>query len=206
MTDKPSETAHPASRETFRIFLGCPLPADCAHELNKWALSSFPSTGFRVTPVERLHATILFFGEVDESLKDVLARETGLVRWDRLSVRLDSVRQYGRNAIALRLVAPGDVLTKLGQRLFSDAEIPDDPLARLYRQLPKARSRRPHETQSLDLHVTVARTRNSGHPRLETLIAPQRSLELNRLVLYQSINTEDGLEYRVVAEADQPIS
>lgn len=167
----------------MRVFLGCPVPPDVAREMAAWAALSFDPQVVRFVPIENLHITFAFYGEVDSETAEELASLTRKVQWRPLKVHSAGARFYGRNAIAIRvegvLYAP-----KYGDLDELEFHQPD-----------WLRPRDP------DPHVTIARLRPGAlAPALPSLA--QNAFELDRLVLYQSVLSPNGSRYLPLAEAN----
>jgi len=175
----------------MRLFLGCPLDADTARKVAAWAEEELKGLPVKLVPAENLHATTLFFGEVDEETAALLSHATGLVGWQPMRAEAKALKLYGKTALSLALDAPIDPLQV---ELRGDAETPLSRMASLLHAM------RPRENRPLDLHVTIARARGAIDSR--RLPPPPRiHASLDSLVLYRSHLSQRGAHYERLAES-----
>ena len=207
-------------RATHRLFLGIPVPREEAVFLAKAAERELAVPGVRLTPAENLHVTLIFFGDVTAETREELVALTREIRWIPFRVRTGEVAKMGRTAIAVRLAASAEAISRLEDRLgrasvIYPADLPPEeitaiharvfdessPFARMRPHIPlperDRKSRRQRVGRALELHVTVARTKATVTDLPSHLIDLQFDLE--RVVLYESFLEPGGSRYVPIA-------
>jgi 2'-5' RNA ligase len=175
-------------------------------------------------PPENLHVTLLFFGSVDEAMRDRLAGLTQETVWKPISARTGELTAFGKSALALRLDVSNEQIEHLEDRLARASKAappgmpfekieewartwsrPEDPLHQMALSIPEPdriqKVRRQHQRRPLELHLTVARTKSRPPFELSEKRMPPIDLLLDRLVLYESHLGPEGSRYEVTAEA-----
>lgn len=203
-----------------RLFLGCPVEAEAARPIAEWSASEL--VGLRAVPSENLHVTLLFFGSVDAAKRDELIALTREVVWEPLPARTAELASLGRSAVGVWLDAPQERVEQLEDRLVRAGKIVprglsreeystwmasvwnrEDPLCRLALQIPEPENvqkrRRQRQGRPLRLHLTLAR-RKDPSVSVDAQLPPV-DLTLDRLVLFESLQTASGVRYLAIAES-----
>ncbi len=175
------------STTLHRLFLALPVPPVEAERLALWAAHALAGKPVRLVPAHQLHATLLFFGDVDSPKRDEMAKLVAGVAAVPFPVRVGPLRLYGRSALAVALLAAPNDLAGLEERVFCQP-----PLNGLLAYLHPAERRRP----GIRLHITVARAREpialpSPPPPLEAV--------LGRIALFESRLSSSGPTYTELA-------
>lgn len=144
----------------------------------------------RVIPPEKMHVTVLFFGNVVEEHAAQLIDLTNRVKWRRLEVETGKLSVFNQGALVIRLNSDT-------RDLEEQLNLPNSSLGRMAairRELDKERNR-PDRDRELELHVTLGRLRERR--KLNAVANPlQMRFELEGLVLYESVLSRDGSQYR----------
>lgn len=177
--------------EQSRLFLGCPMPDEAAAALAEWATTALAGTGTRLVPQANLHATVLFFGSVEQEVRVGIVEAVGEVIWEPLRARIGRLQKYGQSAVGARVRLERDGHADLQARMEQG---PLAELAKVARGLGHP-PRRP-----LDLHVTLLRVR-SHEARYSEIRPPAIAFQLDRIRLYESVLGTGGSTYTAIAES-----
>lgn len=169
--------------EAMRLFLALTPDARAALAIDHWRALHWPAQG-REVPIQNLHVTLCFLGEVDERRAErlVLALDEFVERPRRLEVDFDEPGYHPASAVTLLTPsAPPDALMTLGKRMRS-----------LANRAGIRVDKRPFKP-----HVTLARRVDNPPP--PPLSAPDICLQFDRIDLVESIRERAGVRYRECA-------
>ena len=170
----------------IRLFAALPLPFDITEGLAR-RTQGLPRAAWR--PVEGLHITLAFFGEMDEARASDLDLELGRLVMEPFLLHLEGVGQFveGPSAQTLHARVP---LTEPLERLARKCET----AARKVGVRPETRAYRPH--------VTLASVKRAPPERVVAWIAAHNLLRspdwrADQFHLYSSLRGERGAHYEV---------
>jgi RNA 2',3'-cyclic 3'-phosphodiesterase len=83
----------------MRLFVALPLPAETRDALAGWMSRCGAQPGLRWTPVEQLHITLHFLGEVAESRLDSIMQALDGIAARRFRVTFEGVESLGRGGV-----------------------------------------------------------------------------------------------------------
>jgi 2'-5' RNA ligase len=177
----------------IRLFAAIALPGEIGEGLG---LRQRGLADARWRPIEALHITLRFFGEVSEPLADDLDLALGQVRGEAMTLALAGVGAFGEGADIHAVwagVRPDPALEQLARRCES--------AARKAGCKPETRAWRPH--------VTLAYLRRPDPARVAAWIQANNLLAsppflADAFGLYSSWRTDEGSEYRL--ERRYPLS
>lgn len=164
---------------------------------------------WRFSPIENLHLTLKFIGEIPPARIDALCEATARATEDAKPFRL---RVAGLGAFPPRTARPRALWLGLEEPDATDANDPTPALSQLQRKLEDEcfRSGFPREEKTFHLHLTLARARRAAHgespPRtlrpqeLEQKIGRFAPIELavQSLTIYRSELSPQGSRYTPV--------
>jgi len=176
----------------IRLFAAVALPEDIAEPL---ARRQQPLPGARWRPIESLHITLRFFGEVREDTADDLDSELSAIAMPPFALRLEGVGAFGEGADLHALWAG------VGE---------SEPLKRLAGRCEAAarKAKLEPETRVFKPHVTLAYLNRADPGRVAAWIQGHNLLKspeftVDRFGLYSSWPTHEGSAYRL--ERDYPL-
>lgn len=186
-TDVPTAT----NGRMLRLFTALTLPDDVTDTLKR-RQSGLP--GARWRPLEALHVTLGFYGEMDERRADDLASELSRIGGGPFEITLKGVGAFGDN--------------HRSHTLWAGVETPNDPLSVLSGRCKKAEERAGvvMETREYRPHVTLAYLKPQTNPdRIGAWMAGHNLLHsppirIDRFGLYSSVLTDDGSHYELERE------
>jgi len=169
----------------IRLFAAIELPEQIRMQLSLLQ-SGIP--GARWSPIENLHLTLRFIGEVNEAvardIDDVLAD----IRDTSFSLSLKGVGEFGR---------------KEGRTLWAGISN-GDPLQHLVAKIESGLQRMglPAETRKYSPHVTLARLRDVPMAEIQTFLTTHAlfkspPFEVRQFALFSSLATSKGSHYSV---------
>ena len=175
----------------LRLFTALTLPDDVAETLKR-RQSGLP--GARWRPLEALHVTLAFYGEMDERRADDLASELSRVGGGPFEIALRGVGAFGD--------------AHRSQTLWAGVETPDDRLSVLAGRCKAAGQRAGVAMEARDYrpHVTLAYLKPQTNPdRIGAWMAGHNLLRsppirIDRFGLYSSVLTSDGSHYELERE------
>jgi len=175
----------------LRLFTALSLPDDVAETLKR-RQSGLP--GARWRPLDALHVTLSFYGEVDERRADDLASELSRVGGEPFEIRLKGVGAFGDN--------------HRSHTLWAGVETPNDRLSVLAGRCRKAGERAgvAMEAREYRPHVTLAYLKSQTNPdRIGAWMAGHNllhspAIRIDRFGLYSSVLTDDGSHYALERE------
>jgi len=170
----------------IRLFSAIALPGDVAQGLAR-RQQGLP--GARWRPMESLHITLRFFGEVSETLADDLDAELSIVTGGPISLVLSGVGAFGEGEDVRAVwagVEESETLRRLARRCETSA-----------RKAGLKAERRPWRP-----HVTLAYLRGAEPGRVAAWVQGHNLLkspafDVNRFGLYSSWRTDEGSHYRL---------
>lgn len=173
----------------IRLFAALEVPEDIGQGL---ARRQQGLAGARWRPLEALHVTLRFFGEVREDVARDLDAELGAVSGDPLDLTLEGVGAFGEGEEIHAVwagVAENPALRQLAARCESAAR----------------RAGLKADTRTYKPHVTLAYLRRPDPDRVAAWIQGHNLLKsppfrLDRFGLYSSHQTSEGSRYRLEAE------
>lgn len=174
----------------LRLFAAIPVPFDIAETLQR-RQSGLP--GARWRPLEALHITLAFYGDVAERQADDLASELIRAPFGPFDIALSGVGAFGdahRSQTLWTGVEAGPELARLAERCRSAA----------------GRARIAMETRTYRPHVTLAYLKTQTNPdRIGAWMAGHNLLKsppirVDRFGLYSSVLTGDGSVYALERE------
>ena len=174
---------------SIRAFFGLPVPEHQRHELGRFiAGCGALAPDFRWTPVENLHLTIRFIGNVDRSVVDSIAGALASNALASFDIALGAIGTFGRGR-AVRVVWLG-----LGQGMEGAAALAAQVEAEC------VRAGLVGEERPFQAHLTLARARARGGSRLPDLPEPPHvdPWRAGELILYSSRLTRSGAVYEPV--------
>lgn len=169
----------------IRLFAAIELPETVRLQLS---LLQGGIPGARWSPIENLHLTLRFIGEVSEAvardIDDVLAD----IREPPFSLSLKGVGEFGRKEgrTLWAGVSNGDALQHLAAKIESALQ----------------RMGQPAETRKYSPHVTLARLREVPMVEIQTFLTAHAlfrspTFEVTQFALFSSVPTSRGSHYRV---------
>ena len=175
----------------LRLFAALTLPPDVAETLQR-RQSGLP--GARWRPLDALHVTLAFYGEMDERRADDLASELSRIGGGPFEIALNGVGAFGDN--------------HRSHTLWAGVETPNERLSVLAGRCKKAGQRAgvAMETRDYRPHVTLAYLKPQTNPdRIGAWIAGHNLLHsppirIDRFGLYSSVLTDDGSQYGLERE------
>ena len=175
----------------LRLFTALTLPDDVAGTLKR-RQSGLP--GARWRPLEALHVTLAFYGEMDERRADDLASELSRVGGGPFEIALRGVGAFGD--------------AHRSQTLWAGVETPDDRLSVLAGRCKAAGQRAGVAMEARDYrpHVTLAYLKPQTNPdRIGAWMAGHNLLRsppirIDRFGLSSSVLTSDGSHYELERE------
>lgn len=175
----------------IRLFAALPIPFDVAETLAR-RQTGLP--GARWRPVEALHVTLAFYGDVDERRADDLVAELGrAATGGPFEITLNGVGAFGevhRRQTLWAGVEPCERLTTLAGRCRAAAERAGIPM--------EHRAYRPHVTLAyLKAHADPARIAAwmAGHNLLHS-----PPIRIDRFGLWSSVLSDSGSHYTLEQE------
>jgi len=173
----------------IRLFAAIALPEDVAEGLT---IRQYGVEGARWRPMEAMHITLRFFGEVQERMADDLDTELGSVGGGPFAISLAGVGAFGEGALVRALwagVVENPALNQLAGRC--------EAAARRAGLAPETRAFRPH--------VTLAYTRKPDPREVAIWVQSHNLLKsppfaVDRFGLYSSHRTSEGSRYRLERE------
>ncbi len=177
----------------IRLFAALPVPFDIAEDLAR-RQQGLP--GARWTPLENLHVTLRFFGEVSETVAGDLDAALATVAMDSFEVALQGAGTFG-DADRVRAVWAGVASSEPLARLAGKCET----AARRCGLKAEARTYRPH--------VTLAYLKRSIEPRAAAWVQGHNLLHsppwrVRAFALYSSWLSREGSRYEL--ERTYPLS
>lgn len=177
----------------IRLFAGIELPDDIRMRLAGIA-GGVP--GARWVPLENMHLTLRFIGEVDEATAGDLDAALMQVRGSPFDLVIEGAGSFSHGRFPSMLwagVAKNEPLVRLQERVESALQ--------RFGLEPEARKFTPH--------VTLARLRDSPRDRVEAFVAEHALLRLapfrvRHFTLFSSFLGHEQSSYR--AEAEYPLS
>ena len=173
----------------IRLFAAIALPEDVAEGLT---IRQYGVEGVRWRPMETMHITLRFFGDVQERIADDLDAELGGVGGSPFAISLAGVGSFGEGERIHALwagVVENPTLNQLAGRC--------EAAARRAGLKPEARAYRPH--------VTLAYARNPNPREVAIWVQSHNLLKsppfaVDRFGLYSSHRTSEGSRYRLERE------
>jgi 2'-5' RNA ligase len=84
----------------MRLFVALPLPDEVRAGLARWVKSCGAQPGLRWTPVEQLHFTLHFLGEVADDRVAAITTALGRIEAPAFPVAFDRIETLGRGVLA----------------------------------------------------------------------------------------------------------
>jgi 2'-5' RNA ligase len=173
----------------IRLFAAIALPEDVAEGLT---IRQYGVEGVRWRPMETMHITLRFFGDVQERIADDLDVELGAVGGSPFAISLAGVGSFGEGDRIHALwagVVDNPALYQLSGRC--------EAAARRAGLKAEARAYRPH--------VTLAYARNPNPREVAIWVQSHNLLKsppfaVDRFGLYSSHRTSEGSRYRLERE------
>lgn len=176
-----------------RLFIGIPLSDETLRVLQVFQEKQEGGKALRWTPVENLHLTVYFFGNV------TVARLPNLL--EMLRVALDNFTPFelvfDRYSLAPDKQTPRMIWARYNRS--NTFRLLVQRIEGLYQQVEKRQEYR----KSPIPHVTLARVKGAGafESGTQLQVAPQApNLFIDRLILWESILSQAGAEYRPLHE------
>ena len=174
-----------------RLFAALTLPPDAAETLQR-RQSGLP--GARWRPLEALHVTLAFYGEMDERRADDLASELSRVGGQPFEIALKGVGAFGDG--------------HRSHTLWAGVETPNGSLSILAGRCRAAGQRAGAAMEMRDYrpHVTLAYLKRQTNPdRIGAWMAGHNLLHsppirIDRFGLYSSVLTDGGSHYELERE------
>lgn len=166
----------------MRLFVGLPVPSDLAQALVRFTQNiELPKA--RRTPPENIHLTLVFLGEVVESVVPAIERELSQLAFYPFQLRLTALNTFPRAGILFAEVEPARALLQLQARIAESMVrcgfAPED---------------RPYHP-----HLTLARFRGPLQRKDSVLPASlQRNFPGDSVNLYRSRLGAGGSHYEVI--------
>lgn len=178
-------------RRMVRLFTALTLPPDVAETLKR-RQSGLP--GARWRPLDALHVTLAFYGEMDERRADDLASELSRVGGEPFHIALNGVGAFGDD--------------HRSHTLWAGVETSDDRLSVLAGRCKTAGARAglTMEARAYRPHVTLAYLKpQTNADRIGAWMAGHNLLHsppfrIDRFGLYSSALTDDGSHYELERE------
>ena len=175
----------------LRLFTALTLPPDVGETLQR-RQSGLP--GARWRPLDALHVTLAFHGEMDERRADDLASELSRVAGGPFEITLNGVGAFGDN--------------HRSHTLWAGVETPNGPLSVLAGRCRKAGERAGivAEAREYRPHVTLAYLKPQTNPdRIGAWMAGHTLLRsppirIDRFGLFSSVLTDTGSHYELERE------
>jgi 2'-5' RNA ligase len=173
----------------IRLFAAIALPEEVAEGLS---VRQYGLEGVRWRPIETMHITLRFFGEVQERVADDLDAELSGVGGSPFEIALAGVGTFGEGA-QINTLWPGVVENPALSQLAARCE------AAARRAGLKA------ETRTFRPHVTLAYTKNPDPRDVAVWVQSHNLLKsppfaVDRFGLYSSHRTSEGSRYRLERE------
>lgn len=185
-----SSTSVDTNGRMLRLFTALSIPFDVAETLSR-RQTGLP--GARWRPLEALHVTLAFYGEVDERAADDLAGELSRIPGEAFEIELRGVGAFGdahRSHTLWAGLEPSERLNVLAGRCRAAAE----------------RAGIRMEPRAYRPHVTLAYLKTQTNPdRIGAWITNHNLLHsppirIDRFGLYSSVLTDDGSHYELERE------
>ncbi|MBD3276955.1 MAG: RNA 2',3'-cyclic phosphodiesterase [Candidatus Aegiribacteria sp.] len=171
----------------LRVFAALELPEDTAAMIYEWQkplMNKYPSLKWVST--DRMHLTLRFFGDIDESVIRKINAELATWKPGPLDFSLTEAGFFGRRR-SPSVYWLGGVFPKEIKRMAEGlASIPDD----------KGRT----DEREYIPHLTVARRRRSSSVPTELVLAGEIPGVFRSAALFNSRLTPNGPEYRYLYE------
>ncbi|WP_254424254.1 RNA 2',3'-cyclic phosphodiesterase [Thalassospira marina] len=177
----------------MRLFVGIPIPADIAEDLYPIARAI---RGLEAQTPENMHLTLKFIGNVDDrhvagTIDDALMA----IGFDGFDLKVAGLGMFGTDKKARILwaaVQNQPLLGQLAQRVESALLACEDISEQL-------------EQRKFAPHITLGRNRSAHRAVVEQAVVDHadvtsRVFHVDKFCLYQSISTNDGPVYQVMAE------
>jgi 2'-5' RNA ligase len=173
----------------IRLFAAIALPEEVAEGLS---VRQYGLEGVRWRPMETMHITLRFFGEVQERVADDLDAELSGVGGSPFEIALAGVGTFGEGAQINTLwagVVENPALSQLAARCEAAAR----------------RAGLKAETRTFRPHVTLAYTKNPDPRDVAIWVQSHNLLKsppfaVDRFGLYSSHRTSEGSRYRLERE------
>ncbi|RJQ18730.1 RNA 2',3'-cyclic phosphodiesterase [Candidatus Woesearchaeota archaeon] len=165
----------------MRLFIACPVSLDVVAECKRVQSGL---SGARFSFVKDFHVTLKFLGEVAPKIAEQVVVALGKVHFSAFDASLSCLGVFP-SMESPRVVWLG---VEPAAEFISLQRQVDDVLSSLF---PKEKEFVPH--------LTIARVKE-GVPKLPNSPVVPQSWHISRFVLYESVLTKEGSQYRVVAE------
>jgi len=179
MTNKPT---------SIRVFFAIPVSEDRAEQFQKRLLMANPKLTHQVrwTKSGNHHITVRFLGNIEEEKIPMLIKLVG-----------ESIREIDPFKVTLRYITPFP--GHLG-RLASINILPSIELQTLYNAINSAANHLDFddETRAYMPHITLFKTKNKQQVEFQKIFLENESVEVNKLILYQSITSDKGSQYKIL--------
>ena len=162
----------------------------------------------------------MFFPSVTDEKRDWMADLVRSVEWDCLEATTGATVLLGRGALAVELILPRDVASRLDDRLIRASDLGsqkgaienyyrlrDEPLGQLALAQGEAqwepRRRNHRHGRPLSRHVTFARYKKDAAETIPLHRIPKLEIPLPRVALYESQLGQTASTYEIIAESSQ---
>ena len=166
----------------MRLFFGLRPDARACLDIDRWRERTLPPLAHPV-PLGNLHLTLAFLGEVRERDLEFLTDEVGLLRSPPIEMFLDQLGYYPKPQVLW--IGPG----KTPEAAISLTHA----LRHICRRLGLRTERREFQA-----HMTIAR--RCVIPPPASAEPPAFALAFDSFVLFESVNTRRGVQYREVRQ------
>jgi len=170
----------------IRVFIGLDLPEDIKRSLG---LLKSPVRGAKWVPLENLHITVRFIGEVSENTLQIIKEELREISFYNFKVKLKDIGHFSAKSspkIIWAGVEPIEEIMELRERI-------DEALSRV---------NIPLEKKKYIPHLTLARLKGSQFPDVAEYLQQgmgffTREFEVGEMILFSSKQKEEGSVYSV---------
>jgi 2'-5' RNA ligase len=173
--------------DTMRLFVALPLPDEVRAGLARWVKSCGAQPGLRWTPVEQLHFTLHFLGEVAGDRVAEITAALGKIEAPTFQVAFERIETLGRGVLAAA-AQPAPPFAALAESVRS--------------RLRQFTAESAQSDRAFHPHVTLARARHGATiPKASALPAlPALKFTATCFRLYRSELRREGAVHTVAGE------
>ena len=171
------------------LFIAVTVPSTIAARL---AALGGGIPGARPLPMENMHITLLYVGEIDAMLADEVCEALSAINHAPFTLKVSGVGFFG---------------TRRAPRLLYAGVSPHDDLVMLHRKVENllAPMRTSRHQRKYQPHITLCRLKNASCRRVGNFLAAHNLLEspsfdIHSFALHESHRHPDGSHYRMIRE------
>ena len=166
----------------MRLFFGLKPDPQTAMDIIDWREHSLPPMA-RPVPVDNLHVTLAFLGEVQDRYLEELIDLADHVRSDRFELRINQLGFWSKPKI-----------------LWIGPDETPQTVSQLSKMLGNVRRRMGFRAEKKEFlpHISIAR--RCDRPPPASTLKPDFTIKFDRFTLYESSRIKSGLYYRAVQD------